>query len=88
MCCDFDYADQFLEKLSKNVDIKRFFHPNEIKANEKEIKHHDKTCQRIMKIYSLESDLNFEMYNKGNRLNQNALDMPSGEVFEALSKEY
>jgi hypothetical protein len=30
LACDFNYADQFLAKISHNVNVDKFFHPNEI----------------------------------------------------------
>lgn len=97
--------DDFLDKLNFQVDVTKFFHPdqpsiadlapNTAAATPQAAyhKHQDRTCKRFMKIMPLHQELNSQMYQldfdaSNLRSSSNEIDMPSGEIFECLAKEY
>lgn len=102
---DVQQADDFLDKLNFQVDVTKFFHPdqpsiadlapNTAAATPQAAyhKHQDRTCKRFMKIMPLHQELNSQMYQldfdaSNLRSSSNEIDMPSGEIFECLAKEY
>lgn len=81
-----DFADQLFDKLNKDINVDAFFIP-EVPASASKISMKDVRLDKKIHFFSIEQDLNHQIYHHSNRLSTN-LDMPSGDILEVLTQEY